>query len=44
MLQGYQAIRKKLSYLSKSERYGLFNPTDKHYSERTEKEVQAAYW
>ena len=35
--------RQKLSYFGKSERHSLFNPTDKHYLERTEKEVQAAY-
>lgn len=36
-------VRQKLSYLDKSERHGLFDTTDKHHTERTEKAVQAAY-
>ena len=43
LLQGYPAIRQKFPYLGKSERHGLFYTTDKYHSERTEKEVQAAY-
>lgn len=44
LLQTHQADRNQCPNLGKLERHGLFHSTDKHYSERTEKEVQAAYW